>query len=157
MITVDIKGRAVPALGFGTWRLEGAECISAVRTALDLGYRHIDTAIRYGHEREVGQAIAESGIDRSEIFLTTKLRQDDLAAPEVSRATAESLARLGTDYVDLLLVHWPNPDDIPLRETMDALAEVQAADRTRHIGVSNYPVAWMRRAACRANCNTAFI
>jgi 2,5-diketo-D-gluconate reductase B len=145
MIHLDIRGHKVPALGFGTWRLYGDACTEAVRAALDIGYRHIDTAIRYENEAEVGRAIAASGIDRSELFVTTKLRHTELAAAEIRRGTAESLARLGTGHVDLLLVHWPNPG-LPLKETMDALAEMREAGRARLIGVSNYTVEWMRRA-----------
>jgi 2,5-diketo-D-gluconate reductase B len=146
MIYHSIKGETVPALGFGTWRLYGREAVNAVRCALDVGYRHIDTAIRYENEAEVGEAIAASGIDRSEIFLTTKLRHSDLARDDVRARTSESLARLGVHYVDLLLVHWPN-EAVPLAETMEALAEVQSEGRARHIGVSNFPTRLMREAA----------
>ncbi|MGH6902745.1 MAG: aldo/keto reductase, partial [Geminicoccaceae bacterium] len=105
MIYHSIKGERIPALGFGTYHLRGPEGVKAIRYALEVGYRHLDTAIRYENEAEVGQAIAESGLDRSAIFLTTKLRYADLARDDVRRRTAESLARLRTDHVDLLLVH----------------------------------------------------
>jgi 2,5-diketo-D-gluconate reductase B len=145
MIYHSIKGERIPALGFGTYHLRGPEGVKAIRYALDVGYRHLDTAIRYENEAEVGQAVAESGVDRSAIFLTTKLRYADLARDDVRRRTAESLARLRTDHVDLLLVHWPN-ETIALAETMAALAEVRALGQTRHIGVSNFPTSWMRTA-----------
>jgi 2,5-diketo-D-gluconate reductase B len=145
MIYCSIKGETIPALGFGTYHLRGPEGVKAIRYALEVGYRHLDTAIRYENEAEVGQAIAESGIDRSAIFLTTKLRYVDLARDDVRKRTAESLVRLRTDHVDLLLVHWPN-ETIALAETMAALAEVQALGQARHIGVSNFPTAWLRRA-----------
>lgn len=145
MIYRTVMGEKVPALGFGTWRLGGTEAVKAVRHALDVGYRHIDTAIRYENEAEVGQAIAESLVDRSEIFLTTKLRRTDLARDDVLKRTSESLARLRTDYVDLLLLHWPN-EAVPLAETMEALAEVQSKGQARHIGVSNFPTALMTEA-----------
>jgi 2,5-diketo-D-gluconate reductase B len=145
MIYRDIKGERIPALGFGTFHLRGPEGVKAIRTALEVGYRHLDTAIRYGNEAEVGQAIAESGIDRSEIFLATKLPHTDLAGGAVGERVAESLVRLGTDHVDLLLIHWPNPA-VPLAETLAALDQVRAEGRTRRIGVSNFPVAWMKRA-----------
>ncbi|MGH6921781.1 MAG: aldo/keto reductase [Geminicoccaceae bacterium] len=145
MIYHSIKGERIPALGFGTYHLRGPEGIKAIRYALDVGYRHLDTAIRYENEVEVGRAIAESGIDRSAIFLTTKLRYADLARDDVRRRTAESLGRLRTDHVDLLLAHWPNAT-IALAETMAALAEVRAAGQARHIGISNFPTSLMRQA-----------
>jgi 2,5-diketo-D-gluconate reductase B len=155
MIYHSIKGEKIPALGFGTYHLRGPEGVKAIRYALDVGYRHLDTAIRYENEAEVGQAVAESGIDRAAIFLTTKLRYVDLARDDVRTRTAESLARLRTDHVDLLLVHWPN-ETIPLAETMAALAEVRALGRARHIGVSNFPTALLRKAieACGADIFT---
>jgi 2,5-diketo-D-gluconate reductase B len=145
MIYRSIKGQKIPALGFGTYHLRGPEGVKAIRYALDVGYRHLDTAIRYENEAEVGHAIAESGVDRSAIFLTTKLRYVDLAGHDVRKRTAESLARLRTDHVDLLLVHWPN-ETIPLAETMAALAKVRALGQARHIGVSNFPTALLREA-----------
>lgn len=152
MIYRSIKGEPVPALGFGTWRLYGREAVEVVRCALEVGYRHIDTAIRYGNEAEVGEAIAASGIDRSEVFLTTKLRHSDLAHDDVRARTLESLARLGLDYVDLLLIHWPN-EAVPLAETMEALETVQSEGRARRIGVSNFPTHLMKEAveACGAD------
>ena len=117
-----------------------------VRRALDLGYRHFDTAQAYGNEHEVGRAVAESGIKREEVFLTTKVWRSSLAPRDVHRSTAESLERLGTSYVDLLLVHWPN-DAIPMGETLAAFAELRAAGKTRHIGVSNYSPRQLAEAA----------
>jgi len=108
-----------------------------VTSALSLGYRHIDTAQAYGNEEEVGRGIAKSGVKREDIFLTTKVWRSSLDARGVKSSTAESLDRLGTDYVDLLLVHWPN-DSVPMGETLGAFAELKAAGKTRHIGVSNY-------------------
>ncbi|HEX9491348.1 MAG TPA: aldo/keto reductase [Stellaceae bacterium] len=141
----EIKGARVPALGLGTWQLSGRGCFETVRQALDLGYRHIDTAQMYGNETEVGRAIRESGLDRDAIFLTTKLAPGNLAAAAVRRTTEESLRRLATDHVDLLLIHWPT-GEAPLGETLGALAALRAAGRTRYIGVSNFNVALLHEA-----------
>ncbi|MDX1531056.1 MAG: aldo/keto reductase [Rhodothermales bacterium] len=145
MITIDLDGDRVPALGFGTWRLDGAACRRAVRHALDLGYRHIDTAQAYENEADVGAALHASGIDRERLWLTTKVWYDNLRADAVRRTTDASLRRLRTDYVDLLLVHWPN-DDVPLAETLGAFQEVREAGKARHIGVSNFPAGLLREA-----------
>ena len=108
-----VNGRALPALGLGTWQLRGRACEQAVQTALALGYRHLDTAERYGNEAEVGAAIARSGVDRAEVFLTTKVWPDHFRAADLRRAADDSLRRLRLDYVDLLLLHWPSAH-IPL-------------------------------------------
>ncbi|HKW55250.1 MAG TPA: aldo/keto reductase, partial [Stellaceae bacterium] len=143
---IDIKGARVPALGLGTWQLSGRGCFEAVRQALDLGYRHIDTAQMYGNETEVGWAIRESGVARDLIFLTTKLAPGNLAAAAAKRSTEESLRRLATDHVDLLLIHWPT-GEAPLGETLGALAALRKAGKTRFIGVSNFNVALLQEAA----------
>src|SRR5437868_3181257 len=145
MLFVTVKRMKVPALGFGTWELNGAPCESAVGHALELGYRHIDTAQAYGNEREVGRAIARSGIKRDAIFLTTKIAPDNLAAKNVARSLAGSLDALGTDHVDLLLIHWPSKT-VPLGETLRAMNEAKAERRITHLGVSNFTVAQMREA-----------
>lgn len=137
MLTIEVQGEQVPALGFGTWQLKGDEAREGTRDALEIGYRQIDTAQAYDNEEQVGQGIRESGVAREEIFLTTKLVGETLAGDRVGPATEESLGRLGVDYVDLLLVHWPNPD-IPLAETIDAFAAQREAGRIRHVGVSNF-------------------
>ncbi len=136
---------SMPALGLGTWQLRGSACTTAVGKALELGYRHIDTAEMYGNEAETGVAIAASGIPRSEIFVTTKLWRNHLGAREVGPALAASLKRLRTDYVDLLLIHWPSADT-PLAETLAAMAAERAAGRARAIGVSNFPAPLLREA-----------
>lgn len=136
----------VPALGFGTWQLEGEQAYDAVRTALDVGYRHVDTAQMYGNEDEVGRALADSEVDREDVFLTTKVWRDRAAPHEVGPSTEESLKRLRTDHVDLLLLHWPS-DDVPLEETLAAMAELIDEHRTRYIGVSNFPSQALDRAA----------
>lgn len=145
MIFVTVKGAKVPALGFGTWQLTGAQCESAVADALALGYRHIDTAQAYGNEREVGRAIARWGVKRDAIFLTTKIAPDNLAAKDVTRTLAGSLDALGTDHVDLLLIHWPSKT-VKMGETLHAMSEAKAQGRIKHVGVSNFTVAQMREA-----------
>jgi len=135
---IEILGEAVPALGFGTWQITGEECERAVADALARGYRHIDTAQMYENEREVGRGIVASGVDRAEIFLVTKVATDNLAREAVRRSTLESLERLGTDSIDLLLVHWPSPET-PLSETLGAMRDLQEEGRVRRIGVSNFP------------------
>ena len=142
---VKVRGRSVPALGLGTWPMKGGECVDAVASALEMGYRHVDTAQMYGNEVEVGKGIRKSGVGRGDVWLTTKLWPDSLRAAQVGRGVDERLSKLDTDYVDLLLIHWPNPD-VPLKETLDAMAEVQASGKARNIGVSNFPVKLMREA-----------
>lgn len=137
MKTKIIKGVPVPSIGLGTFELKGEQGIRAIRSAIDAGYRHIDTAIRYGNEKEVGQAIRDSGVARDELFITTKIWFDNLAPENVAARTAESLERLQLDHVDLLLIHWPNRD-VPLGETLAAFAEQRARGKTRQIGVSNF-------------------
>lgn len=138
-----------PLLGLGTWDLRGKDCVRAVREALELGYRHIDTAQMYENEREVGRGLRDSRAAREAIFLTTKLWRDNLTRDRVARSVDESLRRLETDYVDLLLIHWPN-EEVPLFETLDAMSDVRAKGKTRAIGVSNFPSAMWRRALERA-------
>ena len=115
MIYRTAKGITMPALGLGTFELTGAEGVASIRSAIEYGYRHIDTAIRYGNEAEVGQAIRESGIPRDEIFVTTKIWFDSLAPETVHKRIGESLERLQMDQVDLLLVHWPGTE-VPMGE-----------------------------------------
>ena len=145
MTYIDVQGVAVPALGFGTWQLRGEDGCHAVAVALDVGYRHLDTAREYDNEAEVGRALRASGVPREDVFLTTKVWRDDLTYRAVLRETARSLDRLGTDYVDLLLVHWPN-EDVELEETLDAFQEVRERGRTRLIGVSNFTPALLEAA-----------
>jgi len=143
--TLTVQGVTIPKLGFGTWRIGGAACVEAVRDALELGYDHIDTARAYGNEAQVGQALHDSGRNRDEVFVTTKLWYSDLAAIGVHDQLEESLRDLRTEYVDLLLIHWPNPRT-PLAETLAAMLEARDAGRVRHIGVANFPSAMLRQA-----------
>ncbi len=134
---VTVQGVEVPKLGLGTWRLTGDDCRSAVETALELGYRHVDTAQAYGNERQVGAAIASSDVDREDVFLTSKLKGGNRDYDGVLRSTDESLAKLRTDHLDLLLIHWPNRR-VPTRETLDAMAELVENGSVKHVGVSNF-------------------
>lgn len=127
----------MPMVGFGTWPLTGDEAYTAVRTALDVGYRHIDTATMYGNEAEVGRALRDSGLDRGEVFVTTKLQKEQ--AGRERQTIEESLRDLGTDYVDLWLVHWP-PDD-SLVPTWQEFLAARDAGLAREVGVSNYSLA----------------
>jgi diketogulonate reductase-like aldo/keto reductase len=148
--TVTVGGVDVPTVGLGTWRLRGEACRRAVETALELGYRHVDTAQAYGNERQVGAALGRSSVDREAVFLTTKLDGDSRSRAAVHRSVEASLRRLDTDYLDLLLIHWPNakppfspvrlPGATPLSETLSAMAELVADGRVRHVGVSNFDV-----------------
>lgn len=136
---------AIPAIGFGTGAMTGGMSAEAVAAALRTGYRHIDAARKYGTEHQVGEAMRASGIPRQEIFLTTKVSHENLRADDFARSVDESLAALKVDYVDLLLVHWPNPA-IALEDTMPALAKAKRQGLARHIGVANFNIALLDRA-----------
>lgn len=146
MLYIDVKGLRVPALGLGTWELTGAGCARAVRQALEIGYRHIDTAQAYENEAAVGRALAESGLDRGEVFLSTKIWMSNVRYDDAKRSVDESLRALRTDHVDLLLIHWPVPA-VPVAETLRAMIELRAEGRTRAIGVSNFTVPLLEEAA----------
>ncbi|HEX8857530.1 MAG TPA: aldo/keto reductase [Actinomycetes bacterium] len=128
----------MPLVGFGTWQLPGAAAQAAARTALEVGYRHIDTAMVYGNESQVGQALRDSGLDRGEVFLTTKLPPG--SAGRERETIAASLRALGTDYVDLWLVHWPPPGGAMPRTWRELLA-IRDQGLARAVGVSNYSLA----------------
>ena len=152
--TLDLDGTAVPVLGFGTYKLNGRACRDGVADALALGYRHIDTAQIYENEIEVGEGLRQSGVLRADVFLTTKVWHTALRPDDVARTAEESLRRLGTDYVDLLLVHWPSPA-VPLADTLGAFERLREAGKTRFIGVSNFPAALLVEAFEHADvrCN----
>lgn len=143
---VTANGATIPALGFGTFRMPGAEVLQVVPEAIKQGFRHIDTAQIYGNEAEVGEAIAGSGVARSDIFLTTKVWVDKYKHEAFVKSVNESLKKLRTDHVDLLLLHWPS-DAVPLAEQIGALNEVKNAGKVRHIGVSNFNTTLMSEAA----------
>jgi diketogulonate reductase-like aldo/keto reductase len=149
-IIVDANGARVPAIGLGTWRLTGEGCAQAVRWALQAGYRHIDTAAMYGNEDAVGEGLRASGLDRNDVFVTTKVWYTDLAPGDLERSAEASLKRLGLDQVDLLLIHWPNPE-IPLAGTIKALGKTRRRGLARHIGVSNFSAKLVEQAVALAN------
>lgn len=137
----------LPAFGLGTFRLKGQVVIDSVSTALALGYRAIDTAQIYGNEAEVGQAIADSGVPRSELFITTKIWTDKFAEDLLIPSLKDSLAKLRTDQVDLTLLHWPAPaQPVPLEETLGALMQAKTQGLSRLIGVSNFNIDYLQRA-----------
>lgn len=137
----------MPAIGLGTFRLQGQTVIDSVRTGLELGYRHIDTAQIYANEAEVGQAIAESGVARDQLFITTKIWTENLAAERLIPSLDDSLAKLRLEQVDLTLIHWPLPGEaVPLAESLAALREAKRRGLTRRIGVSNFTIAHLQQA-----------
>lgn len=131
-------GNTIPQLGFGVFKVDPTETERIVTDALQAGYRHIDTAAIYGNEEGVGRAIAASGIDRSELFITTKLWNDRRGRTETRKAIDESLQKLGLDHVDLYLIHWPAPSGAPIRETWETFADLRNEGLARSIGVSNF-------------------
>ncbi len=145
MNVTTTDGESIPSVGLGTWRLTGSECRESVRTALELEYRHLDTAQEYGNERQVGDALRHSDVDRESVFVTTKLGAKSRGYDDVFRSVEESLAKLDTDYIDLLLVHWPNVLT-PLRETLSAMNELVDAGKIKYIGVSNFDIDRLHRA-----------
>lgn len=145
MFNVTANGASIPALGFGTFRMPGAEVLEILPQAIQAGFRHVDTAQLYRNEAEVGEAIENSGVSRGDIFLTTKVWVDKFRHDEFIASVEESLRKLRTDHVDLLLLHWPN-GEVPLAEQIGNLNEVAKAGKARHIGVSNYNTALMAEA-----------
>jgi 2,5-diketo-D-gluconate reductase B len=144
MQMLTARGMTMPKLGLGTFRMTGATCTDAVLHALEIGYRHVDTAQMYGNEAEVGAALATTAVKRSDIHLTTKVWWEQLAPDAMRRALETSLAKLRTDYVDLYLIHWPAPDmDLPA--ALASLVKLRDEGMTRHIGVSNFTTALLRR------------
>ena len=148
--TIHANGAEIPQIGFGTWKLHGEVLQASILAAAEAGYRHFDTAPRYENEADLGAALARTGLARQDYFLTTKVWWTELAPENLLRSATTSLEQLGLDQVDLLLIHWPNPD-IPLAETMDALCEVARRGMTRHIGVANFPARMMREAIALAD------
>jgi diketogulonate reductase-like aldo/keto reductase len=142
---VEAHGAHIPTLGLGTWELRGRSCARLVEQALRLGYRHLDTAEIYENEREVGEGLRASGVGRNDVFVTTKVWPAHFAPRDLERAAKESLARLRLSEVDLLLLHWPNPE-VALDETLGALCKVKRMGLARHIGVSNFTVAMIEEA-----------
>ena len=135
----------MPRLGFGTWPMRGAECRAAVESAIGLGYRHIDTAEMYGNEEPVGAALNACGVPRSELYLTTKVWWDKPDGASFRKAFDACLKRLGQDYVDLLLVHWPSPR-LDLPSVLQAQAAIRDAGLAKAVGVANFPLGLLKRA-----------
>ncbi|KQZ10610.1 2,5-diketo-D-gluconic acid reductase [Agromyces sp. Root1464] len=138
-------GHSIPQLGFGVFKVDPAETVRIVSDALEVGYRHIDTARIYGNEAGVGTALAESGIRREELFITTKLWNDDQGTQSAFDAFDASLDRLGLEYVDLYLIHWPSPKRDRYVEAWKALEQIRESGRARSIGVSNFLVPHLER------------
>ena len=145
MHTIKANGANIPVLGMGTWTLEGDHCSEMVEAAVASGYRHIDTAAKYGNEEAVGAGLKACGVARDDLFVTTKVWWTDIAEGDLQRSAEASLKRLGLDAVDLLLIHWPNPA-IPLADSIRALNECRSSGMARNIGVSNFPTALLAQA-----------
>ena len=146
-------GRTIPQLGFGVFQIEPVNTARAVGHALDVGYRHIDTAQMYGNERQVGEAVRASGIDRADVFITSKLNNGFHQADDARRAFERTLADLGFDYVDLFLIHWPLPalHNADYVSTWKVLEEFREDGRARSVGVSNFQVEHLERLAAAAS------
>ena len=141
----NIQGLDVPEIGLGTHRLHNRECTDIVRTALEMGYRHIDTAQMYKNERALGRAIGISNVPREDIFLSTKIWHTNLEADDVLKSTEESLRNMDTPYVDLLMIHWPN-DQYNLRATIESMLVLRDQGKAMNIGVSNFPLDLLKKA-----------
>ncbi len=139
------NGNTLPQLGLGVYKVDQADAVQLMREAIEVGYRRIDTAALYGNEVEVGQGIRESGLDREEIFVTTKIWNDRQGFDESLRAIDESLSRLDLGYIDMLLIHWPSPAQDLYLETWKAFEKVLAGGLVRNIGVSNFQPAHLER------------
>jgi diketogulonate reductase-like aldo/keto reductase len=142
---IEAHGARIPAIGLGTWPMRGKECARAVETAIAAGYRHIDTATAYGNEEGVGEGVRASGIARGEVFLTTKVWPTDIAGDALERSAEKSLKRLDTDYVDLLLIHWPSRS-LSIAEMIEPLNAAKRRGLARHIGVSNFTAEMLTEA-----------
>lgn len=145
MDTLTIQDVTIPKLGYGTWELSGDAARQATATAIEVGFRHIDTAAVYGNEREVGDALADSGLPRDELFVTTKIWTDAIEAGRQMEAMDESLQRLGLEHVDLVLLHWPLSNR-PVADQVGPLGDIQKSGKARLIGVSNYTTSMLDEA-----------
>src|ERR1043166_5123815 len=145
MQVVEANGAKIPAIGLGTWQLDGAIGARITEQALKLGYRHLDCALIYGNEREIGEGLHASGVKREDVFIAPKAPPPELAPAALERAVKQSLANLRVSDVNLLLVHWPNPQ-VPLAETMGAMAKMKREGYARHIGIPNFAVQLIEQA-----------
>lgn len=150
MKKANINNKEIPKIGLGTWRIRGKECEKLVKKAINLGYRNIDTAQHYKNEKEVGEGIKKSNIDRKEVFLTTKVWKTNLKYNDVIKTAKESLEKLDTDYLDLLLIHWPNKK-IDTKETLAAMQQLKKNDLIKEFGVSNFPLHLLKEANKKSN------
>ncbi len=142
---VDAHGAHIPQIGIGTMTLTGDAGIAAIKTALDVGYRHLDTAAGYGNEKENGEALRASGVSRADVFITTKVRPTEAKPADFARVVDQSLANLQVPFVDLLLIHWPSKE-VPIADTIGALCKAKKEGKTKHIGVSNFTTALLDEA-----------
>ena len=145
MPVVEAHGARIPTIGLGTMTLKDAIAIDTISAALRMGYRHLDTAASYGNERENGEGLRASGIRREDVFICTKVRQNDLMPDDFQRVIDQSLVNLKLPYVDLLLIHWNNPD-IPLKTSIGALCKAKRDGKTKHVGVANFTTATLDEA-----------
>ncbi|WDY60026.1 aldo/keto reductase [Pseudomonas sp. PSKL.D1] len=139
------NGLSLPSIGLGTWPMTGAECTQAVLQALELGYRHIDTATAYNNEAAVGQALRDSSVPREQIHLTTKVWWDRLTPEAMRQSLEDSLRALGTEQVDLFHIHWPGGADWDLARSIETLVALRDEGKARNIGVANFPLGLLRR------------
>jgi 2,5-diketo-D-gluconate reductase B len=146
---VEANGAKIPAIGLGTMTLMDAVCVEAVEAALCVGYRHVDTAERYRNESEVGEGLRRglraAHVEREDVFVTTKVWRDQLAAVDFERSLDQSLKKLQLSWVDLLLIHWPNPK-VPLKETLEVLCKAKRDGRAKHVGVANFTTPLLEEA-----------
>ncbi|MDQ3016947.1 MAG: aldo/keto reductase, partial [Bacteroidota bacterium] len=142
---IPLGGTPVPAIGLGTYKMKGTEAIHVIRKAIDIGYRHIDTAQLYENEEEVGQSIIDCGIPREKIFLTTKVWPSNLGEERLLNSVQQSLKKLQTDYVDLLLIHWPH-HQFEIEDYVTRFAELQEHGLAKNIGVSNFNIQQIKSA-----------
>lgn len=145
MNVVEAHGAHIPTIGLGTMTLKDDVCVQAVKTALQLGYRHLDTAAFYGNEKENGEGLHQSGIKREDVFITTKVRQENLMPDDFQRSLDQSLLNLKLPYVDLLLIHWNNPD-VPFKLSVGALCKAKKDGKAKHVGVANFTTAMLDEA-----------
>lgn len=141
---VELQEEKIPAIGLGTWQLT-ENCEESVENAVNMGYKHVDTAQAYGNEAEVGEGIQNAEVDRDDIWLTTKVWRDNLNKENLKQSVEESLEKLKTDYVDLLLIHWPFPE-MDLEKVLAEMDELVEEGKARNIGISNFPAEQIRKA-----------